>query len=206
VENDTNKVFLYGMVASEPTTINDSTYEFNLAVKRLSAAIDTIPVRMSLDLFEYLQILKQISKGTFIAVKGKFCSYNKIENDRSHLILYVAAYSMTTEYDVGDPNIITLSGYVCKEPNYRITPLNREVADLCIAVNSSDRTDYLPAIAWGENADFAKTLNVGDRINISGRIQSREYQKKSDGGQTKTRVAYEVSISKLYKNTEVEND
>ena len=42
-----------------------------------------------------------------------------------------------------------------------------------------------------------KNLNVGDRIAISGRIQSREYQKKLSEAETRTMTAYEVSVSKL---------
>ena len=38
---------------------------------------------------------------------------------------------------------------------------------------------------------------MGDRIALSGRIQSREYQKKISEYETKTMTAYEVSVSKL---------
>jgi single-stranded DNA-binding protein len=40
-------------------------------------------------------------------------------------------------------------------------------------------------------------LGVGDRIAVSGRIQSREYQKKLSETDVKTMTAYEVSVSKL---------
>jgi hypothetical protein len=45
---------------------------------------------------------------------------------------------------------------------------------------------------------------VGEKIAISGRIQSREYQKKITDDDIKTMTAYEVSISKLavYENAE----
>jgi hypothetical protein len=38
---------------------------------------------------------------------------------------------------------------------------------------------------------------VGDRVALSGRIQSREYQKKQPDESFLTMTAYEVSISKL---------
>ena len=44
---------------------------------------------------------------------------------------------------------------------------------------------------------FVKNLKVGDFITISGRIQSREYQKKLSETDVKTMTAYEVSINKL---------
>jgi len=104
-----------------------------------------------------------------------------------------------------NPNSIVLSGYICKPPIYRTTPFNREIADILIAVNRSyNKSDYIPCIAWGRNARFAKNLAVGERIAISGRIQSREYQKKVTDDDIKIMTAYEVSISKLaaYENAE----
>ena len=97
-----------------------------------------------------------------------------------------------------NPNSIVLSGYICKPPVYRTTPFNREIADLLVAVNRAyNKSDYIPCIAWGRNARFVKNLQVGDKIALSGRIQSREYQKKLSDYEVKTMTAYEVSISKL---------
>ena len=103
------------------------------------------------------------------------------------------------DYNPGkNPNSIVLSGYICKPPVYRTTPFNREIADLLIAVNRSyNKSDYIPAIAWGRNARFVKNLAVGDKIALSGRIQSREYQKKQPDDSMVTMTAYEVSVSKL---------
>ena len=42
-----------------------------------------------------------------------------------------------------------------------------------------------------------KNLCVGDKIAVSGRIQSREYQKKLSETESKVMTAYEVSVSKL---------
>ena len=69
---------------------------------------------------------------------------------------------------------------------------------MLIAVNRAyNKSDYIPCIAWGRNARFVKNLGVGDRIAVSGRIQSREYQKKLSETDVKTMTAYEVSVSKL---------
>jgi single-stranded DNA-binding protein len=97
-----------------------------------------------------------------------------------------------------NPNSIVLVGYICKTPVYRTTPFNREIADILIAVNRSyNKSDYIPCIAWGRNARFVKNLTVGERIAVSGRIQSRDYQKKISETETRTMTAYEVSVSKL---------
>jgi single-stranded DNA-binding protein len=81
---------------------------------------------------------------------------------------------------------------------YRTTPFNREIADVLIAVNRAyNKSDYIPCIAWGRNARFVKNLSVGDKIAVSGRIQSREYQKKFSDTDVRIMTAYEVSMSKL---------
>ena len=44
---------------------------------------------------------------------------------------------------------------------------------------------------------YSAELEVGTRIKLYGRIQSREYAKRISDTETKTKTAYEVSISKL---------
>lgn len=193
-----NIVYLYGLVANEPVTSGEfygSDYcDLQLSVRRLSSIVDTIPVTISRHLVEEYQI----SAGMNLAIKGEFRSYNKIENGRSRLMLSVFVTEVTDEIDEANPNLIELSGYICKLPIYRTTPFNREIADLLIACNRNDnKSDYLPAIAWGRNARFARNLAVGEQITIFGRIQSREYQKRLENGTTETRTAYEISISQI---------
>ena len=193
-----NAVYLYGMVVSTPSAphefYGEGFYELQMSVKRLSSIVDIIPVTMPKALIEK----HKIALGSHIAILGEFRSYNKIENNRSRLMLSVFVNALDTEINEDNPNTVELSGYICKMPVYRTTPFNREIADLLVAVNREHaKTDYLPAIAWGRNARFAKAMNVGDRINILGRIQSREYQKKLDNGMTETRVAYEISVNRM---------
>ena len=80
-----------------------------------------------------------------------------------------------------------------------LTVFVREIVeDVLIAVNRAyNKSDYIPCIAWGRNARFVRNLSVGDKVAISGRIQSREYQKKLSETEVKTMTAYEVSVSKL---------
>ena len=96
-----------------------------------------------------------------------------------------------------DNNIIELDGYICKPVIYRVTPLNREICDVLLAVNrGNNKSDYIPCIAWGSNAQFVSSLEVPERLRIVGRIQSREYN-KSIGLEVVTKRAYEVSIARL---------
>jgi single-stranded DNA-binding protein len=60
-----------------------------------------------------------------------------------------------------------------------------------------NKSDYIPCIAWGRNANFADRLWVGTKIYIEGRLQSREYKKKLEDNNVEMRKAFEVSILKL---------
>ncbi|MDR0462584.1 MAG: single-stranded DNA-binding protein [Christensenellaceae bacterium] len=191
-----NIVMLSGVVTEvNANSEQGGTHDFVLGVNRLSGMQDRIPVIMS----DEVKNLK-LRTGQIINVKGIFTSFNKIIGDRSKLILTVMATEIydTVNVDQENPNSIDLFGFICKTPIYRTTPFNREIADLLLAVNRSfNKSDYIPAIAWGKNARFAKNLLVGEKVQINGRIQSREYQKRFDDGSVETRTAYEVSINAI---------
>jgi len=217
-----NRVFLAGHISGEPVfsheVFGEGFYEMNMSIDRLSGAADIIPVTMS----ERLLTDSKIFVGKQIAIKGQFRSYNKLIGERSKLMLTVFAREVedtvqqsfkeardylgedqtpTKHLSDANPNIIELTGYICKPPIYRTTPFNREICDILVAVNRAyNKSDYIPAIAWGRNARFAKNMLVGEKVHISGRIQSREYQKRLDDGTVETRTAFEVSINKISRD------
>ena len=198
VTEKNNKVFISGEIVSDATfsheVYGEGFYEFFVRVMRLSGQADILPVTLS----ERLIQGAMLAKGKTICAQGQFRSYNKLENGKSRLMLTVFVRELLTEPPEKNPNTILLSGYICKPPVYRTTPFNREIADVLVAVNRAyNKSDYIPCIAWGRNARFVKNLCVGDRIAVSGRIQSREYQKKMSETDIRTMTAYEVSVSKL---------
>ena len=192
-----NKVYVYGEIVSEATfsheVYGEGFYEFFVKVMRLSGQADILPVTVSERI-----MTEDMKVGSPICALGQFRSYNKLEDGKSRLMLTVFIRELLPSPPSKNPNSIVLSGYICKPPVYRTTPFNREIADLLIAVNRSyNKSDYIPAIAWGRNARFVRNLQVGDRVALSGRIQSREYQKKQPDESLVSMTAYEVSISKL---------
>ena len=192
-----NKVYLYGEIVSEAQfsheVYGEGFYEFKVRVMRLSGQADILPVTVSERI-----MTEDMKIGSYICALGQFRSYNKLEGGRSRLMLTVFVRELLDTQPGKNPNSVVLSGYICKPPVYRTTPFNREIADLLVAVNRSyNKSDYIPAIAWGRNARFVRNLSVGDKVALSGRIQSREYQKKQPDESFVTMTAYEVSISKL---------
>ncbi len=177
-------------------------YELYVRVMRLSGQADVLPVTIS----ERLIKGSDLKVGSKICALGQFRSYNKLEGGRSRLMLTVFVRELVGDALSRNPNSIVLSGYICKPPVYRTTPFNREIADLLVAVNRAyNKSDYIPCIAWGRNARFVQNLKVGDRVALSGRIQSREYVKRFSETESVTMTAYEVSVSKLAAFDEDEN-
>ena len=201
-----NIVFLMGEIVSEATfsheVYGEGFYEFYVKVMRLSGQADILPVTVSERLIEG----NHLHVGATLCALGQFRSYNKLEGGRSRLMLTVFVREILSAAPASNPNSIVLSGYICKPPVYRTTPFNREIADLLVAVNRAyNKSDYIPCIAWGRNARFVQNLKVGDRIALSGRIQSREYIKRLSETQSVTMTAYEVSVSKLAACDDNEN-
>ena len=208
---DANVVKVIGKVVSSidfsHEMYGEGFYNFYLEVPRLSDTVDVLPVTIS----ERLIVDMELTQGSYVEIEAQLRSYNRYIDNSSRLVLTVFARDIRLLEEEGEikellkaPNKIYLDGYICKLPIYRTTPFGREIADLLIAVNRSyGKSDYIPCIAWGRNARFCEKLLVGDHIKLWGRIQSREYQKKYDEDKIETKVAYEVSISKLEY---VEND
>lgn len=207
---ETNTVKLVGKIASERVfsheMYGEGFYNVDLEVPRLSDSVDILPVTIS----ERLIVNMDLTIGQYVIVEGQLRSYNRYIDNSNRLVLTIFVKDIVipegdelTEV-LRKPNEIYLDGYICKKPIYRTTPFGREITDILIAVNRSyNKSDYIPCIAWGRNARFCENMLVGDHIRLWGRIQSREYQKKLPTGEVETKVAFEVSISKLEY---IEND
>ena len=213
---ENNYLTLVGKVTGEKEfsheIYGEKFYRFSLSIARLSGNADIIPITIS----ERLITDETLTEGKKLLIKGQFRSYNSFENERNKLILTVFAkdvqelpeneeQEVEVEGEDGEiakkeemTNKVVLIGFVCKKPIYRQTPFGREIADLLLAVNRAyNKSDYIPTIAWGRNARFCQNLEVGTKVKLVGRVQSRTYEKKYEDGTSETKVAYEVSISSL---------
>ena len=199
IEN--NKVSVIGEIISGFTfsheVFGEGFYMVDVAVNRLSEQADVIPLMIS----ERLIDVEADYIGCTMEALGQFRSYNRHEGTKNRLVLsiFVREIHFLEEFtDYTKTNQIFLDGYICKAPIYRKTPLGREIADLLLAVNRPyGKSDYIPCIAWGRNARYASGFEVGARVKVWGRVQSREYTKKLSETECEKRIAYEVSVSKL---------
>ena len=195
MDESNNTIRLRGEMVSLPMYSHagrfEKFYTFPLSVLRLSGTADTVNVTVRESLLQ-----TEITAGDKICVEGEVHSYNNKSGTGNKLVISVLAKSIAV-CDGDDYNTVELYGTLCKNPNYRITPMGRDICDMMVAVNRRyGRSDYLPCIAWGSLAHTASALSVGQRVHIKGRLQSRDYIKSVDGVPVQ-KTAYEISASEL---------
>ena len=201
---ETNKIMIAGQIESplkfSHKTYGEAFYTFQLGVERRIGYVDEINVMIA----EILIYETPLKTGDFVEITGQVRTYNETVDGRNKLNVVVFAREILANEDVVYyENYVFLEGFLCKPPIKRTSPLGRDICDLMIAVNRMyNKSDYIPCIAWGRNANYAETLGVGTRIYIEGRIQSREYKKKLEDGTSEIRKAFEVSVLKLEEDME----
>lgn len=194
-ENNSVTVFglLVGNFAFSHKVEDDVFWENFIVVKRESDVCDCIPVIVS-DV-----IGKRVDVSKPVIITGELRTHNTDrETGNGKLKIHIFADNIeNTECESYDINDIALYGVICKQPTYRTTPKGRQIADLLIAVNRPyGKSDYIPCICWGRNAQKAEDFVVGTKVNVIGRIQSREYKKIIDNI-IYVRTTREVSVNKI---------
>ena len=192
----TNSVELCGSAQDAPAFSHESRgirfFSFPLDARRLSGAVDSINIIAR----ESLLREAAVAPGQRLQVLGELRSFNNKSGRGARLVITVFARELHT-WEGGDENLVRLTGTVCKEPVLRRTPLGREICDLILAVpRRYKRSDYIPVIAWGQQAREAALCAVGQRLALRGRIQSRHYTKIIDGLSFE-RTAFELSAGEI---------
>ena len=128
---------------------------------------------------------KEYPDGTRIQVEGVLVSYfekDPLGNNRSFVAINPIGWEETSK---PHKNEVVLIGTICKKSMFRKTPYGRSISDVMLAVNPMDvlnpgikwRSVYIPLIFWGLNARDISEKDIGTRIKVYGRLQSREYDK-----------------------------
>ncbi|MDE6261310.1 MAG: single-stranded DNA-binding protein [Oscillospiraceae bacterium] len=190
-----NRIVLRGQTAGEPALSHRNHgvdyYVAPLRVPRLSGVDDVLNI-VTANPDPALW-----TAGQWVSVQGEVRSYNNRSGQGSKLVITVLARSVQPDTVEEGENRLVLAGALCRKPVVRRTPLGREICDILLAVNRPyGRADYLPCIAWGSLAAHCGELDVGERLRLEGRLQSRQYHKLIDGEQV-ARTAFEISVMNL---------
>lgn len=194
-----NQVTLSGQMASafefSHELYGEKFYQAFISVIRSSGSVDTIPLIVS----DRLVDISHDYTNENVCICGQCRTYNRQEENKNTLLINIFVSEFSLEDEQYDVNEVCLEGYICKKPTFRETPLGRQISDCIIAVNRNyGKSDYIPCICWGRNAAYMSKMQIGDHIQLQGRIQSREYIKLIDGVEH-IRTAYEVSVISFEK-------
>jgi primosomal replication protein N len=205
MNSENNRIVLNGTV-EEPLCYSHRIYGENfftlmLGVRRRSGTVDHLPVTVSERLVNHNPVT-----GERCMIEGQIRTYNEFYDMKNHLNIIVFCREIHfNDEDVKissyDRNDVTLTGFTCRKPYYRVSPLGREICDIMLASNRiHGKSDYIPCIIWGRNARFCSKLEIGASVSIKGRLQSRVYKKITEDGSTELRTAYEVSAGTVEIN------
>ena len=186
-----NKITLIGDVVSAPRESHKSSgkifYKFFIGVERRSGVADIIPV-----LFDE-KICDAGISGT-VCVTGKIITRHVKTGSGETILTYVMADAITKPEDDSPLNEVSLDGII-EEKQLRETPLGRKICDVKLKnIRENGKEDLITCIAWGNGAEYADSLALGDRVSTYGRLQSRRYNKTCKDGRVVEKVTYELSI------------
>lgn len=184
-----NKVEIVGKIENFVNT--DGNMTCNIVSRRLSGTDDILPVTGKTYVFLGVDLEKPVE------IQG----YIKTSNKNQRLILSVVA-TRAKNTDVINKNVVLLSGNICKKPYIKDV---KRIAYMILGTTCA----YIPCVAWEPNTSVLENIDVGAFVLMSGRLQSRTYQKIIDGVSME-HITYEVAISIIdederYENSKTEN-
>jgi single-strand DNA-binding protein len=77
-------------------------------------------------------------------------------------------------------NNITITGNLGKDPETRTTANSKEVTSFSVAVRkrTGEDSQWFNVVAWGQQGSYAKEYgSKGRKVAVSGRMESRKYEK-----------------------------
>lgn len=190
---------IYSPIEFEYSYMHENFFRFTIESERNSGESDILICRVPEHLIE------NFSTGDVVSVVGEIRTRNVTIDGKRHLNVFIFVKELSACEDECDKNEVELTGFIVKKPIHRCTPSGRNITDLMLASQRPyGKSDYIPCIVWGRNADWAEDLPVGKKVMLYGRFQSREYQKVI-GDVTKTRTAFEVSGSYIGESEDKAN-
>ncbi len=206
--NQSNKAWIRGTMEKNleysHNVGKEKFYKTRVKVPRKSGVEDFVPIVVS---EKYLpENFREIFFNQNIEVGGQFHSFRKIENSpKLELFLYAKMIRILGEKwdETKENNLIYLKGCLTKDPIFRETPTGRKIAQLSVVINRKrEIDDYIPCIVWEEKAQFAfENLCKKSKIELYGRIQSRNYAKLYSNERIEFKDTYEISITNLELST-----
>ena len=194
--SETNHITLVGTAAApveySHSVLGEAFYSLPFSVLRTSGAADLLTVTVSERLLGELPV----EEGMRFRIAGQIRSYTRHTETGNRLSVTVFAREFAPADGLPDGNEAELTGTVISPVIRRLTPLEREIADVMLSVRRRyDKSDHIPAIVWGRSARYLDGIPAGTLLHVAGRLQSREYRKLREDGSSELRRVCEVSCA-----------
>lgn len=141
----------------------------------------------------------ELSYGDTVKVKGIIRSRSiQTLNNKSNLDIfvfgvYIKKISNEEYYVIPDRNLVCIEGTICRKV-YLHSFNNRPVSSGMIACNRENqfRADFIPIYASNHLSEFICDKNIGDTIQIYGRLQARKTMQSQH-----EKTVFEVVVLKI---------
>lgn len=145
---------------------------------------------------ERMRIESYFKTGSKVLASGKVQTLKDFESGR--VLVFILADFFSTAKAPMMQDDVALRGVIASDPVYRTTPRGKRITDISVMVKNelTGSRCFIPCICWQEQADEAAGWKKGDKVELLGRYQSRQYEKviDADSSSKERRTAYEVSV------------
>lgn len=196
--NKSNQIKLAGMIKGNITLDHvynrEYFYRFTLVTTRQSGIQDDIIVVFPDSIFN----ASNLSNYNCCHVIGSIKSHS-VYDDKGNktMLVYVSPTKIIPTLDLwSSHNSARIEGEIFSNSGFRLTPQGKEITNFVVKCGNKEKSDYIPCVAWNNNALKIDKMNMGDKIILNGRFQSRNY-KKVINEIAETRTTYELSIESI---------
>lgn len=218
--NKNNVIGIVATIKEKPRLIIDApdwglrVYETKIERRRPDTdTFDTFILRYRGKSAGTEDVLEKIDEGAEVLIGGEVRSRNakKPTDGENKVIIYIFAEVIAINDPPADQqNEVFLRGRVCKVPRARTIRRKKHgkeieipITDIIVATNTSSGAHYIPCVCWREQARTAAALKIGAYVEITGRLQSREFTRRIKGKETLFLCKnYEVSVCELDHETQ----
>lgn len=192
-----NEAILAGRVVQKPEfsheLFGETFYEFKVATARRSGTVDVLSCLVS------ERLVNEVRENEYLELYGEVRSH-RMPKPGAYSKLLVQFYTKEIGRYKEDVDVIyAYDANLHNAPVYRETPKGRKITSFLMQSHREVKKtfDLIPVVCWGLKAKEIAKLSVGDKVSLTGRLQSRQYTKVHEDGSSEELTTYEVSVHKI---------
>ena len=190
-----NNAVIAGCVVDTPmyefSVGNKSYYRVTISARRLSGTEDLVPCYIEDSKVAY------IHKYDYVEIIGHIRTKHVVDSvGVNHTKVYIEVHEVNPY--TCDKNKVDFIAYKFADIEIRATPRGYRVCDTRVINNLPNRIgNLIPILLWSINAELFARIPLNSIVGITGRFQSREYNKFYEDGTEEKKTAYEISVSRF---------